>query len=137
MSEKSRGGLIRLDPIIAVNDIALSADWYCKVFGLNNAHGENHFAVLRNNEGEVVLCLHAWEKDDHPTMRDKSIPNGNGLLFYFRSEDWKEIKRNLRRIAWAIEEDVHVNPNSRRQEFSFRDPDGYFITVTEFHNYEG
>ena len=137
MSNETGNGKIRLDPVIAVNDLGLSADWYCKVFGLNHPPGEDHFVVLRNSENEVVLCLHPWEKDNHPTMLDRSIPVGNGLLLYFRRQDWKVIKSNLERIGWQIEEEVHVNPNSRRQEFSFRDPDGYYITVTEFHNYEG
>jgi catechol 2,3-dioxygenase-like lactoylglutathione lyase family enzyme len=130
-------GIIRLDPIIAVRDVKASADWYCNIFGFNNAHGGSHFAVLTNDAGEVVLCLHAWEMHDHPTMQDQSVPAGNGLLLYFRMENWKTVQQNLERMVWKIEQPVHENPNSRKQEFSFRDPDGYFITVTEFHNYKG
>jgi catechol 2,3-dioxygenase-like lactoylglutathione lyase family enzyme len=130
-------GIVRLDPIIAVRDVEGSADWYRNVFGFNNAHGGSHFAVLTNSKDEVVLCLHAWEVDGHPTMQDRNIPPGNGLLFYFRMEDWKEIRQNLGEMGWKIEEDIHLNTSSVRQEFSFRDPDGYFITVTEYHNYEG
>lgn len=39
-------------------------------------------------------------------------------------------------MGWEIEEEIHQNVNSLKQEFSFRNPDGYFITVTEFHKYE-
>lgn len=135
-NEASRGS-VGLDPIIAVKDVRASADWYRKVFGFTNADGGDHFAVLTDNAGEVVLCLHAWERDNHPTMKDQSIPAGNGLLLYFRMENWRAVKRNLEGMKWKIEERVHKNPNSHKQEFSFRDPDGYFITVTEFHKYEG
>ncbi|QMT39651.1 VOC family protein [Neisseria shayeganii] len=130
--------MIKLDPIIAVKDVAASADWYGNVFGFNNVHdGDNYFAILATPENDIVLCLHAWEADGHPTMINRNITAGNGLLLYFRTADWQIIRNNLEKIGWAIEEDIHQNPNSRKQEFSFRDPDGYFITVTEWHVYEG
>jgi hypothetical protein len=47
------------------------------------------------------------------------------------------IRQNVEKLAWPIEEDVHLNPNSTKMEFSLRDPDGYYLTITEFHKYEG
>ena len=47
------------------------------------------------------------------------------------------IRQNVERIGAPIEEDIHLNPNSRKIEFSLRDPDGYYLTVTDFHKYEG
>lgn len=129
--------MTRLDPIIAVKNVEASAEWYRNIFGFNNAHGGDHFAVLTNKDNEIILCLHAWEMDNHPTMTNPNITTGNGLLLYFRTDDWKEIKQNLDKIDWTLEEEIHQNANSLKQEFSFRDPDGYFITVTEFHIYEG
>jgi hypothetical protein len=129
--------MTRLDPIIAVKSVEASTEWYYKIFGFNNAHGGNDFTVLTNKDNEIILCLHAWEMDNHPTMQNQNIPAGNGLLLYFRTYDWKDVKKNLEKIGWEIEEEIHLNTNSLRQEFSFRDPDGYFITVTELHIYEG
>lgn len=129
--------MTKLDPIIAVKNVEASAGWYQNVFGFNNTHGGNHFAVLTNTQNEIILCLHAWEMDNHPTMTDPEIPAGNGLLLYFRTANWREIKQNLDKIGWTLEEEIHQNENSRKQEFSFRDPDGYFITVSEFHEYNG
>lgn len=40
-------------------------------------------------------------------------------------------------IHKSVEEDIHLNPNSTKKEFSLRDPDGYYLTITEFHTYEG
>jgi hypothetical protein len=40
-------------------------------------------------------------------------------------------------IQKSVEEDIHLNPNSTKKEFSLRDPDGYYLTITEFHTYEG
>ena len=62
--------MTKLDPIIAVNNVAASADWYCDLFGFHNVHGDDHFAVLNSPENETVLCLHAWGTDEHPTMVD-------------------------------------------------------------------
>src|SRR5699024_11061442 len=129
--------MTKSDPIIAVKNVKASAEWYRKIFGFNNAHGGDHFAVLTTKENEIILCLHAWERDNHPTMTNPNIKIGNGLLLYFRTADWREIKQNLDKIGWTFEEEIHQNENSLKQEFSFRDPDGYFLTVTEFHEYEG
>lgn len=129
--------MTKLDPIIAVRDVQGSAEWYYKVFGFKNTHGGSHFAILSAKTNEIVLCLHAWQVDDHPTMTNQHVTPGNGLLLYFRTHDWKEIKLNLEKIGWPIEKEVHLNTNTLKQEFSFRDPDGYFITVTEFHDYNG
>lgn len=129
--------MTKLDPIIAVKDVKASAEWYRQVFGFENAHGGDNFAVLKSKANEIILCLHKWEEHNHPTLTDRNIIAGNGLLLYFRTADWKEIKKNLEKIGWTLEEEIHLNTNALRREFSFRDPNGYFLTVTEFHEYEG
>jgi catechol 2,3-dioxygenase-like lactoylglutathione lyase family enzyme len=129
--------MTRLDPIIAVKDIEASSIWYQKIFGLRSQHGGDHFSVLVSDENEVVLCLHTWEEHNHPTMVNPAITPGNGLLLYFRTGNMYSIYQNVLEAGCLIEEDIHVNQNSLRKEFSFRDPDGYFLTVTEFHKYEG
>ncbi|MER3464231.1 MAG: glyoxalase [Chitinophagaceae bacterium] len=127
----------KLDPIIAVRDIKASSKWYQKIFGFRNNHGGDHFSVLVYDDDEIILCLHKWEEHNHPTMTNPSITPENGLLLYFRTENMNNIYQNLLKAGCAIEEDIHLNKNSLRKEFSFRDPDGYFLTVTEFHKYEG
>ncbi len=129
--------MTELDPIIAVRDVDTSAKWYQQIFGFENAHGGGNFAVLKSETNEVILCLHKWEDHHHPTLTDQSITAGNGLLLYFRTDNMEDIKKKLDHIAWPIEEEPHLNTNSQKKEFSFRDPDGYFLTVTEFHQYEG
>ena len=70
-------------------------------------------------------------------MTNPEIKPGNGLLLYFRTDNMNNIYQNALNAGCAIEEEIHLNQNSLRKEFSFRDPDGYFLTVTEFHKYEG
>ncbi|HET8574243.1 MAG TPA: VOC family protein [Edaphocola sp.] len=127
----------KLDTIIAVKDVAASARWYQALFQLSNAHGGGHFAVLTNPSGEVIICLHKWGAHDHPTMMDEHITAGNGLILYFKTGDLESVLKRAVAMGCQQEEPLHLNPNSRRMEFSLRDPDGYFIIVTEYHDYEG
>jgi catechol 2,3-dioxygenase-like lactoylglutathione lyase family enzyme len=128
--------VIRLDSIIAVKDLEASSKWYQKIFGFRKNHDSNHFAVLVSDDNEITLCLHPWGTHQHPTMTNPNITPGNGLILYFRTMNMNIIYENALKAGCAIEEDIHLNPNSRKKEFSFRDPDGYFLTVTEFHKYE-
>ena len=129
--------MTRLDPIIAVKDIEASSKWYQTIFELRNDHGGDHFSVLVSDDGEIIICLHKWKEHNHPTMTDPGITPGNGLLLYFRTDNMNNIYQNALKAGCVIEEDIHLNTNSFRKEFSFRDTDGYYLTVFEFHEYEG
>jgi uncharacterized glyoxalase superfamily protein PhnB len=129
--------MTKLDPIIAVKDVEASANWYQQIFGLKETHGGNEFAVLVSENDEVVICLHKWGEHQHPTMTDPSIPPGNGLILYLKTANMQVIRQNLAKAGGVVEADIHLNPNSLKMEFSLKDPDGYYWTVTEFHKYEG
>jgi hypothetical protein len=127
----------KLDAIIAVKNIETSSAWYQSVFNWRSLHGGSHFDILASEDDQIVLCLHPWEQDEHPTMMNPAITPGNGLILYFRTDNMKIIRQNVQRLGYPIEEDIHLNANSSKKEFSLRDPDGYYITITEFHKYEG
>lgn len=129
--------MTKLDPIIAVKNVEASANWYQQVFEFKNIHGGENFAVLATVQNEIILCLHKWEEHQHQSLTDQNITAGNGLLLYFRTNDLEIIRKKVEKIGCTIVEEIHLNLNSLKKEFSFKDPDGYFITVTEFHTYEG
>ena len=129
--------MIKLDPIIAVKDVEASSNWYQQVFGFRRTHGGNEFAVLVSEDDEILFCLHKWGEHEHPTMTNPNITAGNGLILYFRTENIDGIRQNVEKLGCFIEEDIHANPNSTKKEFSLRDPDGYYLTITEFHKYVG
>ena len=129
--------MTKLDPIIAVKDVEASSNWYQQVFGFRSTHDGNVFAVLESEEDEILLCLHKWGEHEHPTMTDPGIAPGNGLILYFRTDNMNRVRQNAEKIGALVEEEIHLNPNSLRKEFSLRDPDGYYLTITEFHRYEG
>ena len=68
---------------------------------------------------------------DHPTIKspDTAIP-GNGLLLFFRVDDFDAALVRARAAGTSLEEEPHVNPNMRTMEFSLRDPDGYYVTIS-------
>ena len=127
--------MMKLDPIIAVKDVEASAEWYQKIFGFKRSHGGNDFAVLVTENQEIILCLHKWGEHQHPTLTDQNIIAGNGLLLYFRTDSIEAIRKKVQKEGYMIEEEVHLNPNSLKKEFSLKDPDGYFLTISEFHTY--
>ena len=129
--------MTKIDPIIAVKNIAISASWYVDIFGFKNTHGGDEFAILVDENDEVVLCLHKWDEHEHPTMQGSNITPGNGLILYFRTENMSGMLKNLENISYSIEKDTHLSPNTGKREFSLRDPDGYYLTVSEYHEYKG
>ncbi|PRX54246.1 VOC family protein [Flagellimonas meridianipacifica] len=129
--------MTEIDPIIAVKNVEASAKWYEAVFGYSRKHGGDVFAVLVDRNDKIMLCLHKWGAHEHPTMVNPNIKPGNGLILYFRTESMEEVRKNVERIKHPVDEEIHVNPSSTKKEFSLRDLDGYYLTITEFHRYNG
>jgi predicted enzyme related to lactoylglutathione lyase len=129
--------MTKLDPIIAVKDVEASAEWYQSIFDCRRTHGGSDFAVLVSDNDEILICLHKWGMDEHPTMMDTNVIPGNGLILYFKVGNLRDVRQRVEENGYSLEEDIHTNPNSLKKEFSLRDPDGYYLTVTEYHEYEG
>jgi len=78
-----------------------------------------------------LLCLHQWGAHEHPSLMspERATP-GNGLLLFFRVDDLDAALVRARAAGTPLEEEPHVNPNTRTMEFSLRDPDGYYLTIS-------
>ena len=63
-------------------------------------------------------------------MSPAAAPPGNGLLLFFRVDDYETALKRARTLVDRLEEEPHVNPNTRTKEFSLRDPDGYYVTIS-------
>jgi catechol 2,3-dioxygenase-like lactoylglutathione lyase family enzyme len=119
----------RLCTIIGVADVRKSCTWYQSLLGLpQTAPAHDHFGQILDADGTVLLCLHAWGAHEHPslTLPHDAAP-GNGLLLFFRVDDFDAA---LPRALGRLEEEPHVNPDTGTNEFSLRDPDGYYVTVS-------
>jgi hypothetical protein len=60
---------------------------------------------------------------------EKASP-GNGLLLFFRVDDFDMVLKRACALVTRFEGEPHVNPNTRTREFSLRDPDGYYVTIS-------
>lgn len=115
-----------------------SLKWYQSLFGqaeTRPAHA--YFGQIVDSDGTVLLCLHEWGAHEHPSLmsRDQATP-GNGLLLFFRVDDFDRALKRARGLVARLEEEPHLNPNTGTQEFSLRDPDGYDVTISAFSSLE-
>lgn len=122
----------RIWTIIGVRDVPASFRWYQALLGqpaTRPAH--DHFGQIVDADGTVLLCLHAWGAHEHPSLTSPdTVPPGNGLLLFFRVDDYAGALARARGLVARLEEEPHVNPNTRTNEFSLRDPDGYYVTIS-------
>lgn len=118
--------------IIGVADVAHSFAWYQSLFGQpQSAPAHDYFGQILDTDGTVLLCLHKWGAHDHPTLTspDRAEP-GNGLLLFFRVDDFSEALSRARALVGQLEEGPKMNPSTGTQEFALRDPDGYYVMVS-------
>jgi catechol 2,3-dioxygenase-like lactoylglutathione lyase family enzyme len=118
--------------IIGVADVARSSKWYQSLFGqpaVLPAH--SYFGQIQDTDGTVLLCLHEWGSHEHPTLTSPngSVP-GNGLLLFFRVDDFDAAVPRARALVDKLEEEPNVNPATGTREFALRDPDGYYVMVS-------
>ena len=117
--------------IIGVRDVPVSFKWYQSLFGQpETAPGHDYFGQILDSDETVLLCLHQWGAHEHPTLMSPDVaPPGNGLLLFFRVDDFDMALERARALVTRLEEHPHVNPNTQTREFSLRDPDGYYVTI--------
>lgn len=118
--------------IIAVADVARSCNWYQSLFGQPKAApAHEYFGQILDTDGTVLLCLHQWGSHEHPTLTrpDRAEP-GNGLLLFFRVDDFDEALSRARALVSELEEEPQTNPATGTREFALRDPDGYYVMVS-------
>lgn len=121
---------MRTEVVLGVENVKKSSEWYRALLHCKSNHGGNTFEILTNEEGETILSLHKWGEHDHPTLQNPQIKPGNGLILYFKVYDLEAIWRRAQKIKAQIEAPLHLNPNSQLEEFSLRDPDGYYISIS-------
>ena len=118
--------------IIGVRDVARSFAWYQRLFGQPaTAPEHDYFGQLVDADGTVLLCLHAWGAHDHPSLASPDLATpGNGLLLFFRVDDFERALQRARDLVPRLEEEPDRNPATGTLEFALRDPDGYCVMVS-------
>ena len=118
--------------IIGVGDVPGSFKWCQSLLGLPEmAPAHDHFGQILDSDGTVLFCLHEWGAHEHPSLTSpEQGPPGNGLLLFFRVDDFDLALQRARTLVIRLEEEPHVNPSTQTKEFSVRDPDGYYVTIS-------
>lgn len=122
----------RIWTIIGVRDVPRSFRWYQALFGQpESSPAHDYFAQILDADGTVLLCLHQWGAHEHPSLTSPDLATpGNGLLLFFRVDDYDQALIRARALGSRFEEEPHVNANTQTAEFSLRDPDGYYVTIS-------
>ncbi|MDQ2866091.1 MAG: VOC family protein [Candidatus Eremiobacteraeota bacterium] len=109
-----------------------SFKWYQSLLGLpKTAPGHDYWGQILDSDGTVLLCLHEWGAHEHPSLSspDHAQP-GNGLLLFFRVDDFDMALQRARALVDRLDEEPHVNPSTGTAEFALRDRDGYYVTIS-------
>jgi catechol 2,3-dioxygenase-like lactoylglutathione lyase family enzyme len=122
----------RIWTIIGVKDVPVSFKWYQALFGQpETAPGHDYWGQIDDSDGTVLLCLHEWGSHEHPSlMSPEKAPPGNGLLLFFRVDDFDLALQRARVLVSRLDEEPHLNPSTGTREFSVRDLDGYYVTIS-------
>lgn len=118
--------------IIGVADVSRSLAWYQSLLGLPATRPEHDFfGQVVGADGTILLSLHRWGDHDHPSLAgpDPAGP-GNGLLLFFRVDDFDAALARARGLVIALDAEPRVSPNTGTREFALRDPDGYRVMVS-------
>jgi catechol 2,3-dioxygenase-like lactoylglutathione lyase family enzyme len=118
--------------IIGVDNVSESFDWYQRLLGLpGKSPAHDYFGQIVDLDGTVLLCLHAWGAHEHPSLTSPGHAQpGNGLLLFFRVDDFDAALPRARSLVSRLDEEPHMNPNTGTMEFSLRDPDGYYVSIS-------
>src|SRR5262249_1977575 len=122
----------RIWTIIGVSNVSASYKWYQTLFGQEESRpSHDYFGQIRDTDGTVLLCLHAWGAHEHPTLTsaDLAAP-GNGLILFFRVDDFEATLLRARTLVKQLAEDPNENPATGTMEFSLIDPDGYYVMIS-------
>lgn len=121
---------MKIEPLIVVSNVVKSSEFYQAVLGLKSAHGGDEYEML-THEGNLVLQLHKPDVHEHPTMWQAGVPNGNGMILWFRTKAFEVTVGKIRDSGATIVAEPHVNSNARQHEIWFKDPDGYLLVVSD------
>lgn len=122
--------MVKTEVIIAVKSVSQSSKFYQNLLGCKSGHGGEAFEII-THENNVILCLHKWGEHEHPTILNPEKEVGNGLILFFRVDNLNQIFENAKKLNANIEQEIHYNENSLKNQFILRDLDNYYLIISE------
>jgi catechol 2,3-dioxygenase-like lactoylglutathione lyase family enzyme len=118
--------------IIGVADVPRSFKWYQSLLGLpETVPAHSDFGQIVDSDGTVLLCLHEWGAHEHPSLASPTRAEpGNGLLLFFRVDNFDVALVRAGALVSQLQEEPHMNPSTGTAEFTLRDPDGYYVSIS-------
>lgn len=119
-------------PLIAVRDVRSSSRWYGHSLGSDSLPEHEHRDIYDRvlYHGELVLQLHAWDKENHPNLVNADAsPRGHGIVLWFEVSDFDAAVARARSLRAEIIAEPHFNPRPQHREIWLRDPDGYVVVL--------
>ncbi|HLO31010.1 MAG TPA: VOC family protein [Anaerolineales bacterium] len=106
---------------LLVRDLEISRHFYADVIGLKNSPETRPNAVAFATE-PIGFAIRKSQVDL------AAVPEpGKGIILWFRTDDATALYHHLKENAVPVTEGLADGPFGRM--FTFRDPDGYLITV--------
>jgi hypothetical protein len=95
--------------IIGVKDVLGSFKWYQSFLGRPEAApAHDYWGQVCDSDGTVLLCLHQWGSHDHPSLMSPDMAQpGNGLLLFFRVDDFDVALQRARELVSRLDEEPH------------------------------
>ena len=81
-----------------------------------------------------TIIGHGWDVEEHPSLKNAANAKaGHGRLLFFRVDHFDDALLSARALVSRLQEEPHMNPSTGTLEFSLRDPDGYYVTVSSLN----
>lgn len=126
---------MKAQPLICVDDVEASSQWYRKVLNCRSVHGGTEYERLESSEGELVLQLHHWGiEEHHGKIGEVNNFRGNGLLLWFEVDDFEDAQKRIEEIGAEVILPKHRNPpdgngGPNHWEIWLKDPNGYKVVL--------
>ena len=132
MNLPAQKSTVSSQPLIAVRDVRASSRWYAQLLSADTLQEHSHRDLYQriSCSGQLLLQLHAWDKEDHPNLVNRdAAPAGHGVLLWFQVDDFDSAVERARALPAEIILEPHVNPAPQHREIWLRDPDGYVVVL--------
>ena len=92
--------MIEPRPLIGVRNVAASSRWYQKLLDCRSGHGgDTYEQLVRDGRMTSAASCLGRPEDQHELMGDPRLPLGNGVLLWFRVEDFDAAVARAARLA--------------------------------------